>query len=228
MNDENNTPIHEENGENADDNVMEKLYNEAEAALDAQDEAKADSETEQATQPAPPASLPEDMEEGEEATAGAGAAPALEEDPTITALREEAEKNRAGWQRALADFQNYKRRTERELADSRQRAALDTLTSVLPVIDDFERALDNVPEDLQGHSWMNGVELILNKLAKLLEEHNVDVIDPVGEAFDPNRHEAIGMEHSDEIESGHVTTTLQKGYESNGRILRPALVRVAS
>lgn len=228
MNDENNTPIHEEDGENADDNVMEKLYNEAEAALDAQDEAKADSETEQATQPAPPASLPEDMEEGEEATAGAGAAPALEEDPTITALREEAEKNRAGWQRALADFQNYKRRTERELADSRQRAALDTLTSVLPVIDDFERALDNVPEDLQGHSWMNGVELILNKLAKLLEEHNVDVIDPVGEAFDPNRHEAIGMEHSDEIESGHVTTTLQKGYESNGRILRPALVRVAS
>lgn len=223
MTDENNTPI-QEDGEDADKNVMEKLYNEAEAALDEQDAAAEPAQGEQATQPARPASLPE--EEDEDATTSDGAA-VEQEDATIRALKEEAEKNRAGWQRALADFQNYKRRTEREIASSRQQAALDTLTSVLPVIDDFERALANVPDDLQGHSWMNGVELILNKLAKLLDEHDVTVIDPVGETFDPTRHEAIGMDETDEVESGHVTVTLQKGYEANGRILRPALVRVA-
>lgn len=232
MNDQpDNTPI-DDDGDDADKSVMEKLYNEAEAALDEQDASQngastpADApEADQATRPGRPVTLPE--EEDEDATMSADTGPVIQEDATIIALKEEAEKNRAGWQRALADFQNYKRRTEREIASSHQRATLDTLTRVLPVIDDFERALANVPDDLQGHSWMNGVELILNKLAKLLDEHNVTVIDPVGEVFDPTRHEAIGMDESDEIESGHVTVTLQKGYEAEGRILRPALVRVA-
>lgn len=146
----------------------------------------------------------------------------------LAAAKAEAQTNMDGWQRARAEFANYKKRTDRELQSARQRASLDTMSSVLPIIDDFERALENLPEDLKGHSWLNGVSLIMKKFEKLLEEHQVDIIDPVGEVFDPRFHEAIGMDDSDEVESGHVTTTLQKGYVSDERVLRPALVRVAN
>lgn len=240
MDDETPTPIDSDEGANAEDNasasdgdsrsVMEKLYHEAEAALDAAEAAEAAARQENAADDAgdgtgnpPPAGVPEDGNRQETPSSRTA-----EDNPAMFALKQEIEKNRAGWQRALADFQNYKRRTERELTESRQRAAHDTLRGVLPVIDDFERALANVPEDLQGNPWMNGVELILKKLNKLLEEHEVAPIDPVGQPFDPNQHEAIGVGESDEVESGHVMETLQKGYIANGRVLRPALVRVAS
>ena len=149
-------------------------------------------------------------------------------DDALAAAQAEAQTNLEGWQRARAEFANYKKRTDRELQMTHQRASLDTLAGMLPIIDDFERALANLPDDLQGNPWLNGVSLIMKKFEKLLEEHHVEVIDPVGEAFDPRYHEAIGMEESTDVESGHVTTTLQKGYVSDERVLRPALVRVAS
>jgi molecular chaperone GrpE len=131
-------------------------------------------------------------------------------------------------QRTRAEFANYKKRTERELGEARQRGAADAVTSMLPIIDDFERAMENVPADLQGNSWVNGVTLLLKQFDKVLNEHGVEVINPTGETFDPNRHEAIGMEDSDTVESGHVTVTLRKGYRSGDRVLRPALVKVAN
>lgn len=131
-------------------------------------------------------------------------------------------------QRTRAEFANYKKRVEREISESKQRGALDAITKTLPVIDDFERAMQNVPPDLQAHSWVSGVGLMLRKFEKLLNEFEVEVIDPVGQVFDPSRHEALGMDESDTIESGHVTVTLQKGYASGDRVLRPALVRVAN
>jgi len=142
--------------------------------------------------------------------------------------RQEAQINLEGWQRSRAEFSNYKRRTSQELADSRERGALDALSKVLPVLDDFERALNNVPDGLDGHPWVSGTALIIKNIQKVLDEYKVMVIDPVGQAFDPNLHEAIGMEDSDEYDSGIVTMTLQKGYRSGDRVLRPALVRVAS
>ena len=98
----------------------------------------------------------------------------------------------------------------------------------MPVIDDFERAMSNVPEQLQGDPWVGGVGMILRKLNKVLEDYNVTVIDPTGEPFDPNRHEAIGMDDSSDMAAGHVTATVQKGYVLGDRVLRPALVRVAN
>jgi len=145
----------------------------------------------------------------------------------IQALRNEVEKNLQGWQRTLADFQNYKRRVEREQKDMHQKTTLDTLVKVLPMFDDFERALANVPPELQGNPWMNGVSLILNKFQKLLDEADVIVIDPVGESFDPSQHEAVGRDEESDLPSGTVTATLQKGYLSGERVLRPALVKVA-
>lgn len=134
----------------------------------------------------------------------------------------------AGWQRTRAEFANYKKRIEREMGESRQRGALDSLTKLLPIIDDFERAMQNVPAELEGNAWVSGVSMLLPKLEKLLNDFEVQPLDPVGQVFDPSRHEALGMDDSDTVESGHVTVTLQKGYIAGDRVLRPALVRVAS
>lgn len=146
----------------------------------------------------------------------------------IDDLKRQAQENLEGWQRSRAEFTNLKRRTEREFSEIRERAALDTLTKLLPIIDDFERAIDNIPEEIQENSWVSGTSLILKKFEKLLEEYRVEAINPVGESFDPHFHEAVGMDDTDEYESGIVTTTLQKGYKSGERVLRPALVRVAN
>ena len=146
----------------------------------------------------------------------------------LDAAQKQAQENLNGWLRERADFANYKRRMERDLKEARDKAGLDTITRVLPVVDDFERALQNIPADLHDHPWVNGTALILKKFDKLMDEYAVQIIDPVGQPFAPHQHEAIGTDAStDEIPSGHVTATLQKGYISGERVLRPALVRVA-
>lgn len=146
----------------------------------------------------------------------------------LNAARLEAQTNLEGWQRSRAEFVNYKRRTSQELTESRERGAQEAIEKFIPIIDDFERAVQNIPEDLEGHDWVTGTALILKNMQKVLDQYNVQMIDPVGQEFDPNLHEAVGMDDSDEYESGIVTATLQKGYVSDGRVLRPALVRVAN
>lgn len=148
-------------------------------------------------------------------------------DDALAAAKAEAARNLDGWQRTLADFQNYKRRVEKDLVEGKQKGALDAITRFFPIIDDFERALNNIPPELKGNPWMNGVELILRNFHKILDEYNITVLDPVGEVFNPGLHEAVGMDDSTDMESGRVTTTLQKGYASGDRVLRPAMVRVA-
>jgi molecular chaperone GrpE len=142
--------------------------------------------------------------------------------------QKEAHANKDGWQRARAEFANYKKRVERERTEIFQRASLDTLKSLLPVIDDFDRAFQNIPEELSDNPWIGGVTMIQRKFENMLEKYEIEPIDPCGEPFDPNFHEAVGTDDSDEIESGHVTVTLQKGYKAGNQILRPALVKVAS
>jgi molecular chaperone GrpE len=161
---------------------------------------------------------------------GAQGASAQEEalQAQLEAARKEAQTNMDGWQRARAEFLNYKKRTDRDLKAAHEKAALDTLAKVLPIADDFGRAIDNIPEDLKDNAWVNGTSLILRKFDKLLDEYNIAILDPVGEPFDPHKHEAVGMDDSGEYESGIVTTTLQKGYISGDHVLRPALVRVAT
>ena len=132
-----------------------------------------------------------------------------------------------GWQRERADFNNYKKRAERDLMTMRFNAKVDTLKSLVPILDDFERAMDNLPDELAEQPWLDGISAIQRKFLKLLEDEGIQLIDPVGELFDPTVHEAIGQDSDTDIESGHVTTTLQKGYICGDRVLRPALVRVA-
>lgn len=133
-----------------------------------------------------------------------------------------------GWQRERAEFTNYKRRAEKDRMEAHTRGGIDMVVKLLPIIDDFQRAMANVPAEWDGTPWLNGITLLLSKFEKLLAEARVEKMDPVGQLFDPNLHEAIGVdEPTDEIGSGHVTATLQPGYLSGERVLRHALVRVA-
>lgn len=176
-----------------------------------------------AEDPAEPAdALEETPEEALEPPEGANLLQMLIE------AQKEAKTNEDGWQRARAEFANYKKRTERERSELFQRAALDTLKSLLPVIDDFDRAFESVPETFGEDPWIGGVEMIQRKFMTLLEQYAVEAIDPTGEPFDPNLHQAIGAEESDEVESGHVIETLQKGYRAGENVLRLALVKVSS
>ena len=149
-------------------------------------------------------------------------------DKELATLKAEVRKNMEGWQRTLAEFQNYKRRVEREQKELREKSALETIGKMLHIIDDFERALASVPDELEENPWMNGVKLIKDRFNKLLDEHDIVAIDPKGELFDPNQHQAVARGDSDEYSSDYVIETLQKGYQSGDTLLRPAMVRIAN
>lgn len=145
----------------------------------------------------------------------------------LATARKEAAEFKEGWLRERADFNNYKKRVEGQMKELRDNAVVDAMLNLLPIIDDFERAMANVPPEMTDHPWMNGVGGIHRKFQKTLEEKGVTVLDPVGQVFDPNQHEAVTTEESTDVESGHVIATLQKGYARGERILRPALVKIA-
>ncbi|MBI1298160.1 nucleotide exchange factor GrpE [bacterium] len=131
-------------------------------------------------------------------------------------------------QRAAAEFQNTRRRQDRQLQESIDRATEGLIRRLLPVLDDFELAFNNVPPALQGEemAWNEGFQRIHQKLAALMADEGIKPIALDGE-FDPNRHEAVTHEPSDSVESGHIIATLRIGYTYGERVLRPALVRVA-
>lgn len=146
----------------------------------------------------------------------------------LEAAQKQAQEYLEGWQRARAEFTNYKKRTERELQENREVSMGMALKSVLPVIDDFDRALASVPAEIKDNPWVSGVSMVQRKLYKMLEDNGVSSFDPVGEMFDPNRHEAIGRDDDGDAPSGQITATMQRGYLMGDKVLRPALVRVKS
>jgi molecular chaperone GrpE len=132
-----------------------------------------------------------------------------------------------GWQRALADFSNYKRRVERDQAQTYQNAVGSVVKRYLVILDDMERALNNRPWDGDGAIWAEGIELIYRKLVLALDADGVTEMEAQGKQFDPNFHEAITQEASEDHESGAIIEVVQKGYMIGDRVLRPAMVRVA-
>ena len=173
------------------------------------------------------------QEEIEEVKASAEETPetieqeSAERDALIGQLKEAEAKiveYKDGWARAQAEFQNYKKRVERDNDAFKANTKGDVFKKVLPVLDDLERALQNRPAD---DSWANGIELVARKFQNILDMEDVKKIEAKGKAFDPNFHEAISHEPSDEVESGHVIDVVQNGYVIGERVIRPALVRVA-
>jgi molecular chaperone GrpE len=149
--------------------------------------------------------------------------PSFLENELIKALAEAAEY-KDGWQRAVADFQNYRRRVDAERLETYQLATGSILKHYLPILDDMERALAARPADLP---WVDGIELIYRKLQGILESEGLKEIQAEGKPFDPNYHEAIAQEPAEGIESGIVVAVVQKGYMLGERVIRPAQVRVA-
>lgn len=141
----------------------------------------------------------------------------------------EAEKQladmNAKYIRLMADFQNQKKRFEKEKADIYQFANEDIVKSLLEVIDNFERALDASQDD--GSKFREGMEMIFKQLMGALEKAGVSEIKALGEEFDPNFHNAVMMEETDEFESNKVSGVMQKGYTLNSKVIRPSMVKVA-
>jgi molecular chaperone GrpE len=178
--------------------------------------------------PAPEAEQPEapipapDSTPAPEVSAEADAPQELQKQ--LAEARALAEEYKDGWQRAVAELQNYRKRQEREQADTYQLAVGSIVKHYLPVQDDLERALTARPADLP---WAEGIELILRKLQAILESEGLKRIQAEGQPFDPNFHEAISQEASAEVESGHVIAVVRNGYMLGDRVIRPAMVRVA-
>lgn len=130
-------------------------------------------------------------------------------------------------QRNQADFENYKKQQIR-LADQRELGMrADILKKYLGIQDDMERALRNRPTEGVDGAWAEGVELIARKLQNLLSGENLVALAQAGDAFDPNFHEAISYEASDEVGSHEIIEVVQQGYKIGDRVVRPAMVRVA-
>ncbi len=151
--------------------------------------------------------------------------PTLEEQ--LAAAQAEAAQNLDGWMRTQAEFANARKRMEKQRAETYQNASADVVTKLLPVLDDFERALASIPVEIAENSWLEGIHLVQRKLVGILDGMNVKVIEAVGQPFDPIYHEAIMQEPSDAYESGTVSKELQKGYQVGDRVIRPSLVYVA-
>ncbi len=147
---------------------------------------------------------------------------------TLLKRLEEAEVKAAehldGWQRTQAEFINYRNRVQRDAEIQRATMKAEILQKILPILDDLDLAMHNMPAD---DPWASGIELIVRKFHSLLAAEGVTRIEAEGKPFDPNFHEAISHEPHDTVESGHVIEVVRNGYMIGERVLRPALVRVA-
>jgi molecular chaperone GrpE len=190
--------------------------------------------------------MPQDDQRQTTVEAGAGAAqdsapagqgaeaasvdPVAEALALLTAERDELKDRML---RTLAEMENLRRRTEREVADARAYAVTNFARDVLNVADNIRRALDSVPADAKATAdgalkgLIDGIELTERDLAKTLERHGVKIVEPQGQKFDPNRHQAMFEVPNPEVPAGTVVQVVQAGYVIGERVLRPALVGVA-
>lgn len=150
-----------------------------------------------------------------------------EEGDTIDKLKEELAAEKEKYLRQAAEFENYKRRLERERATSLKYAEENVLKELLPVVDNLERALEQGKDNSDFKDFYEGVELTYKGLMSTLEKFEVTPIESVGESFDPNHHEALTMEETSDVEHNTVYREFQKGYMYKDRLLRPAKVVVA-
>ncbi len=146
----------------------------------------------------------------------------------MLSLQNEALENKDNWLRAQADFVNYKKRKEAQQIMMFEDAATRVIKQFLPSMDDMKRALDNQPNADENSDWIAGIELIYQKFHVILGNEGVVPMDVEGQDFDPKFHEAISQEESPDHKSGQIIEEIQTGYMIGERVLRHALVRVAS
>ena len=152
------------------------------------------------------------------------------EEPSLEDLlqdaKDEAANNLDSYLRAQAELANARKRFEKQRAQTYSNANADLVRKLLPVVDDFERAIETVPDDIREDAWYGGIELVNRKLLGVLGSLKVTEIEALGMPFDPHFHEALGTEPSDDFESGAVSRVMIKGYQIGDRVIRPSLVYV--
>ncbi|WP_374018629.1 nucleotide exchange factor GrpE [Paenibacillus thiaminolyticus] len=173
-----------------------------------------------------------DVEHNQEAaeTSEAGgktAEKAQGESPELKKARLQAEELQQRLLRAQADFDNFRRRTVKEKEELAQYASSKLVTEMLPVLDNFERALAVVQTGSEEQSFVKGVDMIFRQFTQVLEQEGVKAMNVVGEPFNPEFHQAIMQVESEEHEEGIVVEEVQKGYMLKDRVLRPAMVKVS-
>jgi molecular chaperone GrpE len=150
----------------------------------------------------------------------------------LEAARDEAARNLADAQKWQAEFENYRKRQERDLADLRSRAGERIVTELIPVLDDLDRAIEHtVASAASGgelEHLLSGVEMVRTRILNVFAKEGVEVIDPFGTAFDPHLHHAVGQREDAEIPEHTVVEVYQKGYRMGGRVVRPAMVIVSA
>jgi len=166
------------------------------------------------------------------------AAPEAEQETTSTAPQSEAEleierltalaeENNTRYLRAQADFDNFRRRTVKEREELAKYASLKLVEQLVPVLDNFERAIQASGENQEFESFSKGVQMIFRQLSQVLDQEGLQQMNAVGQPFNPEYHQAIMQVESDEYEEGIVVEEVQKGYMLKDKVLRPAMVKVS-
>lgn len=145
----------------------------------------------------------------------------------IEELQTQADEYKDKYLRSVADFSNYRKRQDRERKQQAWRIHADVLRGLLDPLDDFRRALEHVPDGEVDSGWVQGIMLIEQKLLALLSKYNVTPIEAEGKVFDPNFHEAMFRDYSDEYPEGTVSEEFKRGYLMDDQVLRPAVVKVS-
>ena len=162
----------------------------------------------------------------DQADASGGATGTDQPDAALKTLQRERDSLQDQLLRTAAEFKNYRARMDRERRELSDYATAEMLMELLPIVDNFERALQ-APEGPDADALRKGVELIHKQMLDLLRKRSVTQIDALGADFDPNVHQAVIHEPSDEHREGEVMQELQRGYRIGDRLLRPAMVKVA-
>lgn len=168
---------------------------------------------------------PEVEEQESKDTSEASAEGSEKKEETGEEAKEDEDLN-TKYLRLMADFQNYKKRTEKQKSEIHAYANEKIVLKLIEVMDNFERALG--ADASEGDSFKEGIEMIFKQLSDVLTDAGVKEIEAESTVFDPNFHNAVMMEDTDKVESGMVSEVLQKGYTLNGKVIRPAMVKVAN
>ena len=189
------------------------------------EEAKAEEEKAESAE-AEAADAEEAKAETEEAGEGAEKSESEESkaEDAAEAEKKAVEQESERYMRLMAEFQNFKRRAAREKSDIHAYANEKIIGELLPVLDNFERALSTKSDDVEGYA--KGMELIFTQLKTALEHAGLAEISAMGEEFDPNVHNAVMTEDVEDIEDNHISKVLQKGYKLNDKVIRPSMVAV--
>ena len=174
-------------------------------------------ETEESVENAAETEVEENVDDASEASS----------DEQVLALQEEVGKFKDQFVRAQAEMENIRRRAELDVEKAHKFALEKFSKELLPVVDSLEKALESIGDDEQFTVVREGVSLTLNMLVSALGKFKIEQVDPVGEPFDPQLHEAMSMVDAPEAEPNSVVAVMQKGYTLNGRLVRPAMVMVS-